>query len=76
MTIILHYNNKSQLFCMYTFSFSLVDENFVARQKQVWSLFAYYKQANPEAEWYKVGHDYDIEANIDKYTVSISFSIA
>lgn len=50
----------------------LVDESFVARQKQVLSLLAYYKQSAPEAEWYKIAHDYDIEANIDNYTVRIS----
>lgn len=55
--------------CNYILLF-LVDETFVNRQKQVLSLFAYFKQVATEAEWYKIGHDYDVEANINNYTVS------
>lgn len=50
-----------------------VDAEFVAKQKKVLSLFAYIIQVYPEAEWYKIGKEYDVQANIDKYSVSFSF---
>lgn len=47
----------------------------MTRQKQVLSLFSYYKQVSPEPEWYKIGHEYNVEANADKYTVSIYYIV-
>lgn len=40
------------------------------RQKKVLSLFQDVDQVNTNDEYYKIGKDYDVEANIDNYTVS------
>nr|QIZ16646.1 arylphorin protein precursor [Antheraea mylitta] len=45
-----------------------VDAVFVERQKKVLSLFQDVDQLNTNDEYYKIGKDYDIEANIDNYT--------
>nr|AAB86644.1 arylphorin precursor [Hyalophora cecropia] len=45
-----------------------VDAVFVERQKKVLSLFQDVDQVNVNDEYYKIGKDYDVEANIDNYT--------
>lgn len=50
-----------------------MDADFVAKQQKVLSLFYHPEQVNPEADYYKIGKDYDIEKCIDDYTVSLPF---
>ncbi|XP_023936946.1 arylphorin subunit beta [Bicyclus anynana] len=45
-----------------------VDAEFVQKQQQILKLFYHPEQVNPEAEYYKIGKEYDIEKNIDNYT--------
>ncbi|XP_038222260.1 arylphorin subunit alpha-like [Zerene cesonia] len=45
-----------------------VDNEFVVKQQQVLKLIYHSSQLNPEAEYYKIGKDYNIEAHIGDYT--------
>ncbi|XP_045500192.1 arylphorin subunit alpha-like [Colias croceus] len=45
-----------------------VDNDFVVRQQQLLKLLYHSSQLNPEAEYYKIGKDYDIGAHIGDYT--------
>uniref|UniRef100_A0A2A4J4V2 Arylphorin n=2 Tax=Heliothis virescens TaxID=7102 RepID=A0A2A4J4V2_HELVI len=45
-----------------------VDAAFVEHQKKILTLFEHSEQLDVHAEYYKVGKDYDIEANIAGYT--------
>lgn len=52
-----------------------MDNELVLKQKEIFKLFYFTSQVNPDAEYYKIGHAYDIEANIDNYTVSRTMEI-
>lgn len=54
---------------LYLFLF-LVDAKFVLHQKKLIVLLENITQVWKDAEWYKVGFEYDIEANKENYTVS------
>lgn len=54
---------------------STVDAGFVAKQKKVLSLFERVDETDKSTDCYKAGFNYNIETNIDKYTVSIKPSI-
>ncbi|GBP02146.1 Arylphorin subunit alpha [Eumeta japonica] len=45
-----------------------VDQDFVVRQKKVFSLLRHIQQIDRDSEYYKIGYEYDIEANIGDYT--------
>ncbi|CAH2092844.1 unnamed protein product [Euphydryas editha] len=45
-----------------------VNSDFVTKQEKILKLFLHPKQVDPEAEYYKIGKDYDIKAHIDDYT--------
>lgn len=45
-----------------------VNDDFVYRQKKVLSLLKYVNQVDPDADYYKIGKEYDVEANIEHYT--------
>ncbi|CAH2043549.1 unnamed protein product, partial [Iphiclides podalirius] len=45
-----------------------VDAEFVAKQKKVLSLFLTPNQIDTNAEYYKIGKEYNIEANLENYT--------
>ncbi|XP_034834337.1 arylphorin subunit beta-like [Maniola hyperantus] len=45
-----------------------VEPEFVTKQQQILKLFYHPEQVNPEAEYYKIGKDYDIEKCIDDYS--------
>lgn len=47
-----------------------VDSEFVEKQKKVLSLFFLPNQLETNAEYFKIAKEYDIEANIENYTVS------
>lgn len=47
-----------------------VDAVFVEKQKKILSFFQDVSQLNTDDEYYKIGKDYDIEMNMDNYTVS------
>ncbi|KAM3965823.1 arylphorin-like [Aphomia sociella] len=46
-----------------------LDPELVGIQKRVLSLLENWKQVDTDAEYYKLGKSYDIEANIESYTV-------
>ncbi|XP_050665724.1 arylphorin subunit alpha-like isoform X5 [Leptidea sinapis] len=45
-----------------------VDNEFVVKQQKVLSLYYHSGQVDTEAEYFKIGKDYNIEANIGDYT--------
>ncbi|XP_045451549.1 arylphorin subunit alpha-like [Melitaea cinxia] len=45
-----------------------VDADFGTKQEKILKLFLHPKQVDPEAEYYKIGKDYDIKAHFDDYT--------
>lgn len=49
-----------------------MDAKFVETQKKILWLFQDVEQINPDDEYYKIGKDYDIDANKENYNVSIS----
>lgn len=63
--------SQSAVRVLILFTYILVKADYVEHQKKVLSFFAYPGQVYTEAEWYKIGKDYDIQANIDNYTVRI-----
>lgn len=50
-----------------------MDNDFVVKQKRIFNLFIHPEQVDPEAEYYHVGKDYDIEAHIDDYSVGSTY---
>ncbi|XP_030040373.2 arylphorin subunit beta [Manduca sexta] len=52
----------------HSFKVKDVDAAFVERQKKVLDLFQDVDQVNPNDEYYKIGKEYNIEANIDNYS--------
>lgn len=50
--------------------FFLVDAEFVTKQKKILALFYNAYQTDVTEEYFKIGKDYNIEANIKEYTVS------
>lgn len=50
--------------------FVSVEANFVEYQKKILALFEHSEQLDLHAEYYKLGKEYNIEANIDNYSVS------
>ena len=47
-----------------------MEPEFVAKQEKILKLFIHPEQIDIEADYYKVGKDYDIEAHIDDCSVS------
>ncbi|CAG4951805.1 unnamed protein product [Colias eurytheme] len=45
-----------------------VDNEFVTKQMEILKLMYHSGQINPEAEYYKIGKDFDIEAHINNYS--------
>ncbi|XP_063387417.1 arylphorin subunit alpha-like [Cydia fagiglandana] len=45
-----------------------VDAQFVERQYKVLRLLESIEQYRKDADWFKLGYEYDVEANIDNYT--------
>ncbi|XP_063539441.1 arylphorin subunit alpha-like [Cydia strobilella] len=45
-----------------------VDAQFIERQYKVLKLLESIEQYRKDAEWFKLGYEYDVEANIDNYT--------
>ncbi|XP_038222258.1 uncharacterized protein LOC119839897 [Zerene cesonia] len=45
-----------------------VDNEFVSKQMEILKLLYHSGQLNPDAEYYKIGKDYDIEAHINNYS--------
>ncbi|CAH0720330.1 unnamed protein product, partial [Brenthis ino] len=52
----------------YVYKTQNVDAEFVTKQEKILKLFIHPEQVDPEADYYKVGKDYDIEAHINDYT--------
>ncbi|XP_073961460.1 arylphorin subunit beta-like [Choristoneura fumiferana] len=50
-----------------------VDAEYVLRQKKLINLLETIEQVRKDAEWYKVGFEYDIEANKENYTNQKAF---
>ncbi|KAA0845181.1 hypothetical protein JYU34_001833 [Plutella xylostella] len=50
------------------FEAKTVDNEFIAKQRKVLSLLQHITQVNVDAEYYKIGKEYDIEHNFEHYT--------
>ncbi|XP_063539442.1 arylphorin subunit alpha-like [Cydia strobilella] len=45
-----------------------VDAQFIQRQEKIFLLLESIGQYRKDAEWFKLGYEYDVEANMDNYT--------
>lgn len=63
---IMHVEENYRLMLFFT-----VEADFVVHQKKILALFEHSEQLDAHSEYYKLGKEYNIEANINKYTVSI-----